>query len=315
MAIVILILKILGIVLLSILGLIILLILALLFCNIRYRIGLVYEDDASAEIRVSWLGPLIVFIGSYIEGGFRARVRIFGITKKLSGYEQEIKEPERASNETVNEQSESLPHEDRSEGTEECEDVLEKRTIGSKADLNDLESNSDKELRAKRSGDKALEHESLTNENLADEEFTDKEFDEAFEEHEKASQQKQKSRVSDKINSIKSKINDENNRAAVSKLWGMLKALLNHYGPRKIEGYLRYSLSDPAWTGKILGILALFPINYKYGYTIEPDFVSEDMYAKGNVSVKGRIMLWYIVLSGIKAIRDADIKRLIKKIR
>ncbi|MBR4767650.1 MAG: DUF2953 domain-containing protein [Lachnospiraceae bacterium] len=95
MAVVLLILKIIGITLLVILGLVVLILLLVLFVPFRYSGRVVYKDGITVRAEASWLLKVIAVIGSYAENKFDLKLRFFWFFNKpadLSGKKEEHSE-------------------------------------------------------------------------------------------------------------------------------------------------------------------------------------------------------------------------------
>lgn len=117
----------------------------------------------------------------------------------------------------------------------------------------------------------------------------------------------------DKKNLVTSFFKDETNRAGIKLALGHLLNILKHCGPQRIEGYVKFGTGDPEQTGKILGVIAIFYGKYGQNVSIEPDFEEKVFEAEG--MVKGRIRIFHLLIIGIKAIRDKNIKSLLKNAR
>ena len=99
----------------------------------------------------------------------------------------------------------------------------------------------------------------------------------------------------------------------VSAIWKELKYLLKHSRFRKIDTELNFALWEPSATGQALGILAMFPAIYQYDIGIYPDFEADKTYVKGTFLVKGHIRLVHVLISGIRLLKERDIRNFIKK--
>ena len=111
-------------------------------------------------------------------------------------------------------------------------------------------------------------------------------------------------KIAEKIDSKTADIRRKINR--LKKFWNMsctvktraylkkyIVGLLKHIGPRKIKGHVRYGFDEPYKTGQITGYLSLLPFVYQKGFTLEPDFYNKVI--DGNISLKGRIRIGYII--------------------
>lgn len=114
---------------------------------------------------------------------------------------------------------------------------------------------------------------------------------------------------------IWSELTDEHNRRAFLHVLREVKGLLHHIGPRRVQGDVTYSLGDPANTGYLTAVLSVCPFAYGKKCSIEPDFVTENLYLKGWLDVRGHVCLIHAAASGMRLLFDSDIRRMIKKLR
>ena len=112
-----------------------------------------------------------------------------------------------------------------------------------------------------------------------------------------------------------SELTDEHNRRAFLHVLREAKRLLHHIGPRRVQGEVAFSLGDPANTGYLTAALSICPFVYGKKCSIEPDFITEDLYLKGWLDVRGHVCLVHAVASGLRLLFDRDIRRMIKKLR
>ena len=119
--------------------------------------------------------------------------------------------------------------------------------------------------------------------------------------------------LSGQAGKIKAALTDEHNRNSVSAIWKELKYLLKHSRFRKIDTELNFALWEPSATGQALGIIAMFPAIYQYDIGIYPDFEADKTYVKGTFLVKGHIRLVHVLISGIRLLKERDIRNFIKK--
>ena len=82
MAVLLLILKIIGIILLILLGLILLILAVMLFVPVRYQVSGSIGEKTTVRIAVTWLLHAVSWRAAYEEEGFSSQLRIFGITRK-----------------------------------------------------------------------------------------------------------------------------------------------------------------------------------------------------------------------------------------
>ena len=113
----------------------------------------------------------------------------------------------------------------------------------------------------------------------------------------------------------KEELSDERNRQAVSHLFQEICYLLRHLKPRSVSAELSFCAGDPALTGQITGALSLFPVIYRYHVHMYPDFMSEDVYIRGNFAMKGHMALYHLLRMLFRIWKDNNFMRLYKKIR
>lgn len=111
----------------------------------------------------------------------------------------------------------------------------------------------------------------------------------------------------EKGQSIVALLEDEDIIAALLRLkgYGMegTKALL----PQKIKGDLTFGFDDPALTGKILGHAAVLYGFYGENFNLYPDFTKQTI--QGNLLVKGRLRRYRLIRLMWRIWRDKDLMR------
>lgn len=123
---------------------------------------------------------------------------------------------------------------------------------------------------------------------------------------------KQKKKTSNKLEKIKSgfgKLKD--NRGFIKAVKDTIVKILKHIRPNKIRADMIIGLEDPAMTGLLFGGLGLLMTIWPGKYKICPDF--EKKIVRGNVSLKGRIRIFNIALYLFQAIRNEEIKKVIRR--
>lgn len=111
----------------------------------------------------------------------------------------------------------------------------------------------------------------------------------------------------DKVEDIKSFIQDEGNIQAFVLGKGQLYRLIKHIKPKKYKINLKFGTGDPALTGQVLGILGMLMPVYKKNAHIIPDF--ENIILEGDIYMKGRITIAKLLLLGFQLYQDKNIKR------
>ena len=313
------ILKIIGIVLLVILGIMLFLLAVLLFVPVRYSVKGTVDNNITAEGKISWLCSILRYDFTFQEQDLSGEVRIFGFRPKKK---------ERVSEEGLEE--EAVP-----EVKDEVEEVV-----------SDLVSNTVEEDASEGKISKSViesDSDKISPEEAAGRREQNPEMDfHTGRQNRKSSRPSGKNifmRMWDKIKSFMKKIKnffigiqkrltsfkefvvkvkeivtDTKNQYAVRRLWEELLYLLKHFGFRKIHTELTFALADPALTGQVLGILCMMPFLYQYDFHIFPDFESESYYIRGSYDVKGRIQLIFLLVTAIRLLADKEIRSFLKKL-
>lgn len=102
----------------------------------------------------------------------------------------------------------------------------------------------------------------------------------------------------------------ETNRLEIIKIWNSIKKIVKHILPKKLSARVEFGTEDPAATGQLLGLLAVFYGYYGNSVQLEPNFQEEIL--QGEVFCKGRIRLFTLLIICIKLIVDKNFRRLIK---
>lgn len=89
--------------------------------------------------------------------------------------------------------------------------------------------------------------------------------------------------------------------------------VLKHVMPRKVRGYIRFGLDDPARTGQICGILAMLYPRMPEKLEVIPDF--QEACFEADVDIRGHVCLIYFLIQGIKIILNRNVRLLIKVVR
>lgn len=272
------ILKIIGIVLLVILGIMLFLLAVLLFVPVRYSVKGTVDNNITAEGKISWLCSIFRYDFTFQEQELNGEVRIFGFRPKKK---------ERVSEEELEE--EAVP---------EVKDGVEE-VVSHKGRQN--RKSSDKNSRPSRKNIFMRMWDKIKS-------FL-KKIKNFF-----IGIQKRLTGFKEFVVKVKEIVTDTKNQYAVRRLWEELLYLLKHFGFRKIHTELTFALADPALTGQVLGILCMIPFLYQYDFRIFPDFESESYYIRGSYDVKGRIRLIFLLITAIRIVADKDMRYFLKKI-
>lgn len=303
MAVILLILKIIGIILLVLLGLLLLVLALLLFVPVRYRIAGEVGEEISVRIAVTWLLHLVSFRSVYEEGEMNSVLRILGIRgkgkKSSSALEDESwDEPGEEAGEEETEPLRKQP--------ESPKETAVRETSGTQKAAENEERRG-KEQKTTES-QKPPQESGITNmisrirgffENIrAKLETRKRAFD----------------RIKEMLCNIKGFLADENNKIVFPAIWAEVKYLLCHFKFRRIKADLAFSLGDPALTGQALGALSVLPFLYQYEIQIAPDFAAEETYVRGSFEIKGYARGMHLLKSVIRLIRKKEFRIWLKKL-
>lgn len=301
MTVVLLILKIIGIILAALLGTVVLGILLVLFCPFCYRIWGSYHEKPDISIRVAWLMCIFQFRMD-ITDTQQMYLRILGFRKNLSREEEE-----------TNESEESSGLEEESETTNTVENAFDKKRIETnRSDAATVEENSgEEEFRNKEDPKDSIETKST---------------DVSRKTPEKRISISQKvKRIWEKIKralfniketavKIKKLYMDPRNKLAFTKLKQSVAKFFRVLHPKKFQLKLKFSTGSPDTTGQLLGVIAMFPIGYRNGWNIVPDFTADAFYADAEFDVRGRVLGISLIKLACSIILDKNCKRLYNKV-
>ena len=301
MTVVLLILKIIGIILAALLGTVVLGILLVLFCPFRYRIWGSYHEKPDISIRVAWLMCIFQFRMD-ITDTQQMYLRILGFRKNLSREEEE-----------TNESEESSGLEEESETTNTVENAFDKKRIETnRSDAAPVEENSgEEEFRNKEDPKDSIETKSTDLSRKTPEK--------------KISISQKVKRLWEKIKralfniketavKIKKLYMDPRNKLAFTKLKQSVAKFFRVLHPKKFQLKLKFSTGSPDTTGQLLGVIAMFPIGYRNGWNIVPDFTADAFYADAEFDVRGRVLGISLIKLACSIILDKNCKRLYNKV-
>ena len=314
------ILKIIGIVLLVLLGIMLFLLAVLLFVPVRYSVKGTVDNNITAEGKISWLCSILRYDFTFQEQELNGEIRIFGFRprKKERVSEEEVVVPEVKDEveEVVSDLVSNTVEEDDSEGK------ISKSVIESDSDkispeeaAGRREQNPEMDFHTGRQNRKS----SGKNSRPSGKNIFMRMWDKIKSFMKKIKNffigiQKRLTSFKEFVVKVKEIVTDTKNQYAVRRLWEELLYLLKHFGFRKIHTELTFALADPALTGQVLGVLCMMPFLYQYDFHIFPDFESETYYIRGSYDVKGRIQLIFLLVTAIRLLADKDIRSFLKKL-
>lgn len=91
------------------------------------------------------------------------------------------------------------------------------------------------------------------------------------------------------------------------------RELLMVIRPKKLKGFIRFGMEDPADTGEVLGVAAMFLSLYDGFLTVYPDF--EQACFEGNLQGSGKIRLFYVVRLILKVMFNKNLIKVTKKVQ
>lgn len=303
------ILKIIGIVLLCIFLLLVTLLILVLFVPVRYQIrGYRKEEDevpVRAAVKVSWLLHIINAAFRYPEEAY-IKVRIFCFTVFSTRKEQEtVSEEKEASARKRDQMKETRPQaeEKKAEGKKEEEKTAKEKIEEEKTE------EADQDIPEKEPDEKAQIPE--IEEQIKISGFLKKLF--KILRNIKYTIRQIYDKIKHIIKNIRYYIrilkSDTFRRAwslCSSEALGLLKTIL----PKKLTADFTIGTGDPAGTAQILSIEGiLYPLVGDH-ISITPDF--EHSIVEGTFFIKGKITLWRILLTAIKVYFNRDLRRVIR---
>lgn len=308
MAVLLLILKIIGIILLILLGLILLILAVVLFVPVRYQVSGSIGEKTTVRIAVTWLLHAVSWRAAYEEEGFSSQLRIFGITRK--GKKPDDGEP---------------GEDDREDGAEEPEersaaDALltdgEQKTDGILTDGEQGEAERFDERQAKEPD--PAEHKELEQANPAVRRKRRGGLVRRIWERIRAffaglvrKLRQLRAGIKEalkKIKDVRTFLMDERHREVLPLIFTELKYLLTHFKFRRIRTDLTFSMGDPALTGQVLGGLCVLPFLYRYQVQVYPDFEAENTYVTGTFDIKGRARGLHIAVSAVRLLGKKEFR-------
>lgn len=323
------ILKIIGILLLILLGLVLFVICSVLFVPVRYRAEGSFYEHPEGEIVVSWFLHLLALRLSY-HGKASVDVRILWFHP---GREKERKSPdskewtERVEATEVVKPSEALTQ-SKAETPVEVSETPKKVTSSESVSEPELTSNAEKpceeetlpetestqerpEIEPKRARN-IIERIKTWFRNLMQFPRTVRtKLSRLLQRFKRIGKKLQKGKA--QWNTILAFLQDEENKKTFCLAKKQIFAMLHHVLPQKMAGKLRFGLGDPYMTGQVLTWIS--PFYGLYGRTIQvtPDFLETCL--EGELKLRGRIRIGTLLFLGFRMLRDKKIRLWIKKWR
>lgn len=108
-------------------------------------------------------------------------------------------------------------------------------------------------------------------------------------------------------------IQNEENKAAFRLAKRQIFAMIRHILPRKLEGKLRFGFDDPYTTGQVLTWISPFYGLYGRHVQVIPDFLEPCL--EGELKMKGHIRLGTLLFQAFRLLQNKNIRLWIKKWR
>lgn len=313
MAVLLLILKIIGIILLILLGLILLILAVVLFVPVRYQVSGSIGEKTTVRIAVTWLLHAVSWRAAYEEEGFSSQLRIFGITRKekkpdngepgKDDREDDIEEPkERSAAEDTLTDGEQKTAGTPADGEKETAGISvdgEQKTAGALAGGEQktagILDDGPAVLGKRRGGLFRRIWERIR----------------AFFSGLVRKLRQLRAGIKEalkKIKDVRTFLTDERHREVLPLIFTELKYLLTHFKFRRIRTDLTFSMGDPALTGQVLGGLCVLPFLYRYQVQVYPDFEAENTYVTGTFDIKGRARGLHIAVSAVRLLGKKEFR-------
>lgn len=294
-------LKIIGILLALAVGLIVLVLAAPIRYSFRFRMD--EDTPPGGQIKVTWLFCIFYLKASYIDKMFDYRVRIFG--HQIFGNQEEFLERKRKKKERKQKKKKRQKEKQKQKEKNQPE-------TGS-------ETENRPESKAEPAGEVLVQETKETDvvTKKPDEKKTDMEHKDAGKKRKASVKPKKKRRegriafLRKKIETLKASWKEYNGKQLLDFAKTTIIKILKHVLPRKLRGYIRFGFDDPAVTGMVTGVAALFYPKYQKSFSLEPDFQRQCFAA--DCRGRGRIHPGFFLYIGITALMNRDVRNLIKK--
>ncbi len=305
MAVILFLLKVIGGILLAVLLFLVLLAALVLSAPVSYEFYGKAEEHFSLGGKVSWLFRILSVRFSYEGKNLTSEIRIFGIRKKTKTQTEDVLSEEEGADVS------GVPQKIKRQASEDKNIAPEPGRVKTGADENRAGSGNGTKTGAREEAKGQKGKKIRPSKNGGDEKKSGKK--ETISERVLNIQNRIK-QIPQKIHSIQNQILDETAKTAYGLMWSELLFLFRHFRFRKIQTDLTFSLSDPAWTGAALGILATLPFLYRYDVNVYPDFASDTWYARGTFCAKGHAHLLHLLVSAFRLWRKKELRVFVKRL-
>lgn len=287
LAVLLLILKIIGILLLVILGLLLTLFLLVLFVPVRYRIRASYKEKARASVKITWLLHLLSVSAVYNDAlDVGIKVLGFPLFSGDDGAEDKTAEVE-------------LVPEEQPGAEPGPEEQQEPKRLA---------------------GEAAKDGTQVTDRAEAPSDGGKSAADSAGHAERRKDANRETSSLLDKLETAKTKsakirdfITDSANQETFRLILRQIKALVRHILPRKVSADVVFGFDDPAVTGQVLSLCTFLYVWYGDSLRITPVF--DEKVLEADVDAKGRIRFGTMAALGIRILLNKNFRILLKRFR
>lgn len=306
MAVILTVLKGIGILLLSILGIFLALILLLLFVPLCYQARGSYHDRLTAEVRVTWLFHLLSVRACFDEA-FAVRVRAAGILvyPKTEKRRRQKKEAQDAKTAALAEEDrkalpETLPKPEVTKGGPAENREPEKRIGEGRESAEIPGTGTEKEAGSVR---------------LRPFQRIYGRLKELWENIKKKCRDfcRKAEKAEEILSYYKRLLEREDTKRACRLVFQQLSGMLTHILPRKTDVTLVVGTGDPASTGQILAAGGILYPWLQNRVRIIPDF--EEKHLEGDFFIKGHITACVLLICALRVVVNKEVRQLIKRLR
>ncbi|MDO5539080.1 MAG: DUF2953 domain-containing protein [Eubacteriales bacterium] len=325
-------------ILLAVILLLLLLILVLVsFVPVRYRVTAKKDKQIYAAGKVSWLLRIIMVLFEYSEKGVHFQIKLFGYpllgdkSSKKTGRRKKNK-PDQDDINSENIYSECIDSEntvpDVIDQADEHLDFETEKRQGKPEEpdfINDteteVESDNPDYIEVSDKFDSCIENPDLTRQKTSDGGIFHKILNlwEKIKAFFKGLIEKLRN-INETIQSLKSKLNyykrlwyDDHTQASWRHLKKEVVYVLRHIRPRKVNGWVKLGLDDPALTGQLLGLLCILQGLSGNHLIAEADF--EKKMFESDFQLKGHIRLCHFFKVALALLFDKHCRITFKRIR
>lgn len=313
-------LKLIGLLLLVIIGILLVILLSILFVPIRYRLdGTFLEEKKKGEVQIRWGGPFFLAKAGYEYGDdFFYFIRICGLLIFASGDRKTVFD--RFSDwKKRRKKKESEKEKHKKEKEVQKYDIEEYPDPIGKEDLPPI-----KEMPKAKNEDIPLIEEQPVEEKTVEKRrekwynafkkvweavggFAAK-IEDFLEQGERRIEilEEKIEDLYDKYEILETFYYKRRTNQVVQRMIALIRKIIFYILPRKWRGYVRYGFPDPSWTGKTYGALCISGIALQKDFHIEPEF--QEACLQAEISVRGRMRVCFFARIALMLFFDKELK-------